>query len=122
MMNMDTTLSSVGVNLSGRVKNDQMGRTFNGPFGHHNSISGTQRNIASSGLGAFNDNNDSRRDSFPVQHLNGSFLQFDANSKRLVDMSRQVLSSPRKHIIGENVPVHNYNSSGKVPWANANSK
>lgn len=46
-----------------------------------------------------------------IQNLNGSFLQFDQNQKKLVDMSRQVLSSPRKHIVGEAFVNHNYSLS-----------
>ena len=51
-----------------------------------------------------------------IQNLNGSFLQFDGNQKKLVDMSRQVLSSPRKHIIGEAFNNPNVSLSINVPW------
>ena len=112
-MNMDTTLSSAGrrsSNRGGTKRKPDHNRTFTGPFGHNTSAA-SQRQHLTSGLGGLLDNeHNTRKQTKGVEHLNGSFLQFDANSKRLVDMSRQVLSSPRKHVVGETAPAHNYST------------
>ena len=40
-------------------------------------------------------------------HLNGSFLHFDHDSNRLLDLSKELVGSPRKKIVG----VHKYTSN-----------
>ena len=126
MMNMETTLSSAdrrSKNHDPSKRIHEHNRTFTGPFGHKASAA-SHRQHFTSGMGALLDHDSSTavKKSKGIEHLNGSFLQFDMNNKRLVDMSRQVLSSPRKHVIGENAPSHNFSSQMRVPWANPNVK
>jgi len=50
-----------------------------------------------------------------MQHVEGSFLQFDTNSKKLVDMSSTIMASPRLQVIGEK-------NKKKIPWTNVISQ
>jgi len=50
-----------------------------------------------------------------MQHLEGSFLQYDTTSKKLVDVSSAIMASPRQQVIGERYRK-------KIPWTSAISQ
>lgn len=50
-----------------------------------------------------------------IHQLEGSFLQFDMTSKKLVDKSSTIMVSPRQRVIGEK-------ASKRAPWTNNTSQ